>query len=238
MCELPPTHFCFPGFAMGDSFAVAKYRLTSGGYGRFEMQRSIRTSIIGRKLSGNRRDNASPGSSPAPVALGYLRSLRILYLPCSSALLCLHPIPNGCRQKSRVQQKTQTDFVTIVSYFTHRFTVFEWKIPMKNGFSGKRNGNPCDYMKLAIAGRSRCYQGAVFIRSLIQACNPKAVRVFWLYYMIQHRESRTFSCNLYSVVSSFCLVLVCRETINFVLKSGFVRVDLNVKVISEQYLFS
>lgn len=213
---------------MGDSFAVAKYRLTSGGYGCFEMQRSIRTSIIGRKLSGNRRDNASPGSSPAPVALGYLRSLRILYLPCSSAFFYCTQSQTGAGKKSRVQQKTQTGFVTFVSSFTHRFTVFEWNIPMKSGFSGKRNGNPCDYMKLAIAGRSRCYQGAVFIRSLIQVCNPKAVRVFWLYYMIQHRESRTFSCNLYSVVSSFCLVLVCRETVNSVLKSGFVRVDVNV----------
>ena len=194
---------------MGDSFAVAKYRLTSGGYGGFEMQRSIRTSIIGRKLSGNRRDNTSSGSSPAPVALGYLRSLRILYLPCSSALLCLHPIPNGCRQKISRAAKDANRFRDDFFLFTHRFTVSEWKISTKSGFSGERNGNPCDYMKLAIAGRSRCYQGAVFIRSLIQVCNPKAVRIFWLYYMIQHRESRTFSCRfilLYQVFVWFLCV--------------------------------
>ena len=173
--------------------------------------------------------------------------LRLLWGICAAYEFCIFPAPprycartqsqTGAGRKSRVQQKTQTGFVTIVSSFTHRFTVSEWNIPTKSGFSGKRNGNPCDYMKLAIAGRSRCYQGAVFIRSLIQVCNPKAVRVFWLYYMIQHRESRTFSCNLYSVVSSFCLVLVCRETVNSVVRSGFVRVDVKVKVKLKQYLF-
>ena len=191
---------------MGDSFADAQYRLTIG-CAYLSCSAPIgqdHLAMVQRKSP--RRVSHRPGA--APVVLGYQRSLRILYLPASSRFKpCILSQKN--EDSRHDQQKILTGCVLFASSFVHRFPVFVRSFPLKSSFSGKRNGNLCDYMKLAIAGRSRCYQGAVFIRSLIQVCNPKAVRVFWLYYMIQHRESRTFSCRfilLYQVFVWFLCV--------------------------------
>jgi hypothetical protein len=128
------------------------------------MQGSSQAGNSGEESAEFAVDDASSGYGPAPVALGYLRSLRILYRSCFLRVLrSPHPIPGRRGSGQRVQQDANRLYSVCFLFRPPICRFFFYIIEAKSGFSGRRNGNPCDYMKLAIAGRSRSYQGAVLV---------------------------------------------------------------------------